>query len=226
MSKVYAVKSGRQTGIFDSWDRCQEQIKGFSGAEYKSFKSVADAQKYLNGTLEPKQKKEIDRPVSDDVANLYVDGSFKDGKVGFGVYIQTNNNDYNLLGFTDSSEGIQMRNILGELVGVIAGVQIARELGCKKLNIIYDYEGIENWYKGAWNTKNSITYNYANLLYKYNMENSVQYRFIKVESHTGNTGNEIADKLAKKAINNSYFADFEEILKGNYNISRSHFVEI
>ena len=47
MAKVYAVKQGRQTGIFDTWAECQEQIKGFSGAVYKSFTSREDAEKYL-----------------------------------------------------------------------------------------------------------------------------------------------------------------------------------
>ena len=38
MGKYYAVKNGRQTGIFESWAECEEQVKGFSGAVYKSFK--------------------------------------------------------------------------------------------------------------------------------------------------------------------------------------------
>ena len=35
--KYYAVRSGRKTGVFLSWAECEEQVKGFSGAEYKSF---------------------------------------------------------------------------------------------------------------------------------------------------------------------------------------------
>lgn len=49
--KIYAVKKGRKTGIFDSWLECESQISGFKGAEYKSFKeSERDlALKYLEG---------------------------------------------------------------------------------------------------------------------------------------------------------------------------------
>ena len=37
--KVYAVKKGNETGIFDSWAECQAATKGFSGAEFKSFRT-------------------------------------------------------------------------------------------------------------------------------------------------------------------------------------------
>lgn len=35
--KFYVVWKGRKTGIFESWDECEKQIKGFQGAKYKSF---------------------------------------------------------------------------------------------------------------------------------------------------------------------------------------------
>ena len=33
--KVYAVKKGHKTGIFDNWTDCQEATKGFSKPEFK-----------------------------------------------------------------------------------------------------------------------------------------------------------------------------------------------
>ena len=36
--KFYAVKQGRKTGIFTSWDEAKAQVDGYSGAVYKSFK--------------------------------------------------------------------------------------------------------------------------------------------------------------------------------------------
>ena len=35
--KYYAVKVGNNPGLFDNWAECQESIKGFSGAVYKSL---------------------------------------------------------------------------------------------------------------------------------------------------------------------------------------------
>ena len=42
--KFYAVRKGRKTGVFATWALCQEQIKGFSGAEYKSFTTKEEAE--------------------------------------------------------------------------------------------------------------------------------------------------------------------------------------
>lgn len=35
--KFYVVWKGRQIGIFDSWEKCKDQVFGFADAEYKSF---------------------------------------------------------------------------------------------------------------------------------------------------------------------------------------------
>jgi ribonuclease HI len=57
--KLYVVIKGRIPGIYQSWDECQLQVKGFSGAIYKSFKSMDDALNFrathmqTNGTSAP-----------------------------------------------------------------------------------------------------------------------------------------------------------------------------
>ncbi|OIN58569.1 ribonuclease H1 domain-containing protein [Arsenicibacter rosenii] len=43
--KFYVVWRGRQSGVYDSWDDCRQQVEGFDGALYKSFDSKAVAQK-------------------------------------------------------------------------------------------------------------------------------------------------------------------------------------
>lgn len=47
--KIYAVRKGRKTGLFYSWDECKLSTTGFSGAEFKSFKSTEEANAYLAG---------------------------------------------------------------------------------------------------------------------------------------------------------------------------------
>lgn len=42
--KYYVVWHGVEPGIYNSWPKCQEQIKGFEGALYKSFDSEEDAE--------------------------------------------------------------------------------------------------------------------------------------------------------------------------------------
>lgn len=48
--KVYAVRKGKKTGIFYSWDACKASIDGFSGAVYKGFFTEEEARAYLEGT--------------------------------------------------------------------------------------------------------------------------------------------------------------------------------
>ena len=39
--KYYVVWKGRKTGIFTTWAECEKQVKGFVGAQFKSFESEA-----------------------------------------------------------------------------------------------------------------------------------------------------------------------------------------
>jgi ribonuclease HI len=41
--KFYVVWSGKQTGIFNTWDECKKQVIGVKGAKYKSFSSEHEA---------------------------------------------------------------------------------------------------------------------------------------------------------------------------------------
>jgi ribonuclease HI len=47
--KYYVVWKGRSTGIFDTWDACSAQVTGFTGAEYKSFATRAEANAAFRG---------------------------------------------------------------------------------------------------------------------------------------------------------------------------------
>ena len=47
--KFYAVKKGYKPGIYTTWAECQEQVKSFKGALYKSFSSEEDAKIFVYG---------------------------------------------------------------------------------------------------------------------------------------------------------------------------------
>jgi ribonuclease HI len=42
--KFYVVWQGRQPGIYENWSDCKDQIHGYQGAKYKSFKTLVEAQ--------------------------------------------------------------------------------------------------------------------------------------------------------------------------------------
>jgi len=42
--KYYVVWKGRKPGIYTSWAECEQQVKGFAAAQYKSFESLKEAE--------------------------------------------------------------------------------------------------------------------------------------------------------------------------------------
>ncbi len=45
--KFYAVKKGKATGVFRSWEECRACVEGYPGAEYKGFPGLEEAEAYL-----------------------------------------------------------------------------------------------------------------------------------------------------------------------------------
>lgn len=50
--KYYVVWQGLSPGIYDSWEECQAQVQGFSGARYKAFGSIEEATEAFRGSYE------------------------------------------------------------------------------------------------------------------------------------------------------------------------------
>lgn len=103
---------------------------------------------------------------------------------------------------------LSLRNVAGELFAVIQICEYA--LNALKLTqddtlcIHYDYVGIGNWLKSPgdkdfWKTKKDATKNYRAYIYKY-VKPRFKLEMIHVPSHSGQTGNEFVDQLAKDAI--------------------------
>lgn len=65
--KFYAVRKGREMGIFENWTECKASVEKFPGAEYKSFTTKEEALRYLFGEdIIPNKKA--------PVPGLYFDG--------------------------------------------------------------------------------------------------------------------------------------------------------
>jgi len=87
--KYYAVKEGRNIGVFGTWEECKAQVDGYSGAVYKSFKTMDEAKAFIG----IKVKEVID--TDDDEAVAYVDGSFNvaTNEFSYGAVIFYDDND-------------------------------------------------------------------------------------------------------------------------------------
>ena len=78
----YAVKNGRNNGIYDTWESCKEQVQGFKDAQFKKFKTKQEADDYMK-----------DKDYKKDIVETYVycDGScihngLPNAKAGIGIY--------------------------------------------------------------------------------------------------------------------------------------------
>ena len=196
--KIYAVRKGKTTGVFYSWDECSASVNGYPGAEYKGFATEEEAKAYL-GIFE---KKAVH---SEEESTLiaYVDGSFDPsiGKYAFGCILLTPKGEViRESGNGDDPESLAIRNVAGEMLGAMYAVQWAINHGYSALTIYYDYEGIAKWALGLWKAKNKRTQQYAEFM---NAKKSyIQLTFQKVKAHSGDHYNEEVDKLAKSALVN------------------------
>ena len=199
--KFYAVKKGRQTGLFTSWDACKAQVQGYSGAVYKSFATLREAQAYLWGQPEAQQPQGAAEAPADGEMVAYVDGSFHLQKrmFSYGVVIFYNGQEYHFSGSDDDGELAEMRNVAGEIRGAGQAMRFALEQGARVLHIYHDYEGIARWCTGEWQARKAGTQQYR-LFYLQARKQGLSIQFHKVKAHAGNRYNELADQLAKEAL--------------------------
>lgn len=192
-AKYYAVRCGRSTGVFFSWAECQKQVTGFSGAVFKSFTTKEEAEAFVRG--------EADSISTEPGALIaYVDGSYNvaDGGFSYGMVILDGVTEQSFCERYEDEELASMRNVAGEIKGAEAAMRYAVQNGFQKLYIYHDYEGIARWCEGAWKTNKEGTKAYK--AYYDSIKSQLEVKFVKVAAHTGDKYNEMADKLAKKAL--------------------------
>jgi ribonuclease HI len=200
--KVYAVKKGLTTGIFETWEECKGAVDGFSGAEYKSFKTREEACAYLGLECPDGEKAFPDEfPIAVDTLVTYVDGSYEHSllKYAFGcVFLLPDRRILTEKGSGNNPESAKLRNVTGEMLGAMFAVKWALKNSFRKIEIRYDYEGVEKWVTGAWKSKTELTQKYAQAMR--NWSTRIDISFTKVAAHTNVYYNEMADGLAKEAL--------------------------
>ncbi len=195
----YAVKNGRQVGIFDTWKKCEEQVKGYSNAVYKKFASYEEALDFINGDSDPAEERSLG-DLKENEALAYVDGSYDaENKIySYGVVLFSKDSKITLSGKEEDPNLVDMRNVAGEIKGSMVAMEEALKMGKDTLFLYYDYMGIEKWAKGEWKTNKYGTKMYK--VYYDSIKDKLDVKFFKVKAHAGNKYNEEADKLAKEAL--------------------------
>jgi ribonuclease HI len=127
----------------------------------------------------------------------YVDGSYRDGKVGWGAVIVRNEEVYKELNGTLSEEKVEgTRQVAGELKAVLEVLSWCKKNKVDEITIYFDYMGIKCWVTGEWKAKKNITQKYRDYVKKA----GIKIEWVKVKSHSGDKFNDMADELAGSAI--------------------------
>lgn len=199
--KFYAVKTGKITGVFLSWEECKAAVDGFPHAQYKGFATREEALRYLGAEDDGGESPLANMETPAGKLLAYVDGSYNDSlkKYAFGcVFLLPDGKIYLDFGNGDDPKSLPLRNVTGEMLGAMYAVMTAIKNGFSDLEICYDYQGIEKWVTGEWKSKTELTQKYAEAMRKWSKDISIV--FTKVEAHTNVRFNELADKTAKRGL--------------------------
>ena len=127
---------------------------------------------------------------------FFVDGSFDGKSAGWGYAAY----DYNNREICHASGSIPknliyLKNVAGELGAAVNAATRAYNMNLKKISICHDYIGIYSYFNNDWIPGDSFIKEYVLNMKKY--AKSIDIKFVKVPSHTGILGNDMADYYAK-----------------------------
>ena len=206
-NNYYAVRVGKTPGIYKTWEECKAQVIGYKGAIYKGFAEKQDAEDFLRGGLSASstdaasdndENPQLEPSVSEITA--YVDGSVSSVK-SFGcgcIILKDGEIIAEISKAYEDEELATMRNVAGEIKASELAMQYALDNGYTSLSIYHDYQGIASWCLGEWKTNKAGTIAYKQ--FYDDIKDKLKVHFIKVKGHSGDEYNEIADRLAKKAL--------------------------
>ena len=211
--KFYAVKQGRKTGMFPTWDDCKKQVMGYPGAIYKSFGTREEAEAYLGVTGAQTDQKDreagITRSVSsgnnksentENAVEIYVDGSYHAAtkEFSYGMVVLVDGKEEKFSQKMTDPELAQMRNVAGEIKGSEAAMQYALAHKIGSIIIYHDYQGIASWCNGDWKANKPGTIAYRDFYREASRKIKIQFR--KVKGHSNDKYNDMVDQLAKEAL--------------------------
>lgn len=225
--KFYVVKKGRTPGIYATWPECLKQVDKFSGAIYKSYKTIEEAEEAFNGNKmrAPRKKTPASKPnkepayIPTNGLRIYCDGacSGNPGKSGSGLAIYEDEKKPVLLYGAADKRGT---NNTAELKALLKALVLASEASHARVDILsdskYSIDCVTNWAygwkKARWTKKGGEIKNLeliqtAHALYD-NIKDKVQVSHVK--GHAGIEGNELADRMAVVASNegNDIFKEY------------------
>lgn len=223
VKRFYAVRVGKQPGIYNSWDTARAQVDGYPNAKYKSFKTEAEAQAFMNGKdSEKKQSTANAVPPTSKVRPeivVFTDGGSRNhGNVAGGHVKATDPAawayliDYHGKQHSDSAGEFGVTNNKMEITALVQALQWLWEnqFNNKSVGIVSDSRYVLNaiqkgwikgwkkrgWKRSAGELKNAELWQQLDqLLDKFP---KIQYAWTK--GHATNQGNVFVDELLNQTM--------------------------
>lgn len=154
--KFYVVWNGYATGVFDSWEECQLQVKGYPDAKFKAFDSQEAAVAAYRG--DPAEQMELLRSIATHktaptdysqfpeikLDSLSVDAacSHNPGPVEYqGVWVRTGERIFKVGPLAGGT------NNLGEFLALVHGLALLKAQGRPLVPIYTDSRTARSWVK-------------------------------------------------------------------------------
>ena len=209
MSKFYAIRVGREVGIFNDWPTCQRLTTGYPCATFKSFKSLNDAVQWLEIGKSPVSTIE---GIKTESIEIYTDGSHQRAKGYLGIGAWASRLDESdaireyelslkcspeLLATYGISEDAECSNPTAEFVAFAEVLKRFVHLRTSiHLEFFCDYIGVQKWMSGEWKAKESHIRAILETCQKLRSQCKSKITIHWIPGHSGNAGNDHADKLA------------------------------
>ena len=146
-NKFYTVWKGKTPGVYNSWKECEEQVKGFEGAQYKAFATQQEAQQALNQNywqcIKSQKTAKPTAHASIITDSLAVDAacSGNPGDMEYrGVYVKTGQQIF--------IQGVykEATNNIGEFLAIVHGLALLKKQG-SNMPIYSDSVTAQAWVK-------------------------------------------------------------------------------
>jgi len=194
-NKYYVVKVGHHPGVYKSVEKYRKELVGYSGSRGKGFPTLEEAQKYFFENKKKVKKEKI-------TIQAYVDGSYSSNHktYGYGCFIIENQQIVKKIKNSGRiDEFTKFANMSGKLFGATEAILYAIAHGHKSIKLHYDCDAIEKLYNSKIQAKNLLSKIYIFLMDRFGQYIHIEFK--KVKAHSGNKYNNMADILAKQAIN-------------------------
>ena len=147
--KFYVVWSGLKPGIYDNWEDCKKQVVAVTGARYKSYSTLSDAEKalkdgYVPVTSASKSKEKLSGKPNIILPSISVDAACS-GNPGLLEYQAINNQDgkviFRMGPFKDGT------NNIGEFLAIVHALAFLNNKNFPTMPIYSDSSTAIGWVK-------------------------------------------------------------------------------